>query len=94
MLYSRAVDLQLRNVELPPAYANAVSEKQSAEEDIELARNQRMQSLTAANTQLLTAQREAEKILDQAKNNASIRKKDAEFRANATLLEYQTEAAT
>jgi len=93
-LYSRAVDLQLRNVQLPTAYASAVSNKQSAEEDIELAKNQRTQSLTAANTQLLTARRTGEKTLDNARNSANIRRKEAEYKANATLLEYQTEAQT
>lgn len=93
-LYSRAVDLQLRNIQLPPAYAQAVSSKQSAEEDIELAKNQRTQSLTAANTALLTARQEAERELDGARNSAQIRRTEAEFRANATLLEYATESET
>ena len=44
-VYARAVSLQLRNVELPVEYQGAVAEKQSAEEDIALAQNQRKQEV-------------------------------------------------
>ena len=45
-VYARAVSLQLRNIELPKEYQAAVAEKQSAEEDIALAQNQRKQEVT------------------------------------------------
>ena len=61
-VYARAVSLQLTNVELPEEYREAVSEKQQADEDIELAKNQRTQETTKANTELLAAKEEAKKI--------------------------------
>lgn len=93
-LYARAIDLQLRNVKLPTAYAEAVAAKQSAEEDIALAQNQRVQQLTAAQTELLTAQREAQKLLDGARTTAQIRLRESEFRVNITMTQYTTEAET
>ena len=61
-VYARAISLQLRNVDLPEEYRQAVHEKQSAAEEIELAKNQRTQETTKAQTELLSAQEEARKV--------------------------------
>ena len=71
-VYARAVSLQLTNVELPEEYREAVSEKQQADEDIELAKNQRTQETTKANTELLAAKEEAKKINNTATNEAEV----------------------
>ena len=51
-----AISLSLENVGLPLRYQEAVSAKQSAEEDIQLAKNQRQESMTQARTKLNSAQ--------------------------------------
>ena len=61
-VYARAISLQLRNIDLPEEYREAVHEKQSAAEEIELAKNQRTQETTKAQTELLSAQEEARKV--------------------------------
>ena len=58
-VYARAISLQLRDVTLPPEYKEAVATKQEAEEDIQLARNQRKQEVTKAETDLLAAKEQA-----------------------------------
>ena len=54
-LYSDAVEVQLKNLEIPISYSAAVAQKQKAEEDIDLAKNQRAEvnqilSLNATST--------------------------------------------
>jgi prohibitin 2 len=71
-VYARAVSLQLRNIELPSAYKDAVTEKQSAEEGIALAMNQRKQNVTKAETEFKTSIEQARKIRDTAINDANI----------------------
>lgn len=91
-LFARAISLQLRNVDLPGPYRNAVAEKQQAAEDISLAKNQRTQETTKARTELLAAQEEARKIQDTARNDAEVTLTEARLKANETLLAFTTEA--
>eukprot|EP00541_Cyclophora_tenuis_P014533 CAMPEP_0116541814 /NCGR_PEP_ID=MMETSP0397-20121206/680_1 /TAXON_ID=216820 /ORGANISM="Cyclophora tenuis, Strain ECT3854" /LENGTH=346 /DNA_ID=CAMNT_0004065775 /DNA_START=98 /DNA_END=1138 /DNA_ORIENTATION=- len=91
-VFARAISLQLSNVELPSAYRTAVAEKQQAAEDISLASNQRTQETTKAQTELLTAQEEARKILDTARNDAEVTLTEARLKANETLFAFTTEA--
>jgi prohibitin 2 len=71
-VFARAISLQLRNVDLPKEYNDAVAEKQAAEEDIPLAQNQRIQDITKANTTLLAAKEEARIINNTAVNDVGI----------------------
>jgi len=91
-VYARAISLQLRNVELPEEYRTAVQEKQSAAEDITLARNQRTQETTKARTQLLSAKEEARKINNTAVNNALVLTTQAGLRAQEISYTFDTEA--
>lgn len=91
-VYSRAISLQLKNVDLPNAYRTAVSEKQSAEEDIALAKNQRLQETTKARTELKTAEDEARKIIDNANNDASVTLTQARLKASETKFAFEREA--
>ena len=95
-VYARAVSLQLKNVDLPVAYKNAVSEKQSAEEDISLAKNERTQLVTIATTELLTAQEEAIKIKDRAMNDVNVTLTEAQLKANEITFAFgkETEVLT
>jgi len=93
-MLANALSLQLRNVNVPNAYRTAVHEKQRAAEDIELAKSQRIQSLTQAQTDLLTANEEARKIEETADNDAEIMLTEARADAEATTFAFQTEADT
>jgi SPFH domain / Band 7 family len=91
-VYARAVSLQLRNVELPSAYQDAVTAKQSAEEGIALATNQRKQNVTKAETELKTSIEQARKIRDTAINDANITLTQAKLKAEETSFAFATEA--
>lgn len=93
-VYARAVSLQLKDVDLPAEYTAAVSDKQSAKEDIALAKNQRNQELTKANTEFLAAEQEAKKILDGAENDVNITITAALLKANQTLFAFEQETQT
>jgi prohibitin 2 len=93
-VYAMAVSLQLRNLELPYEYTAAISEKQSAEEDIALAQNQRKQEKTKAETNLLRAQEEARKIRDTAINEAEVLLTEATLKAEETIFSFEKEAET
>ena len=90
-LHARAISLQLKNVELPGLYKNAVEEKQRAEEDILLARNERIQQIIIANTELLAAQQQGQRIEDQAFNDGNITITLANFQANRTMYRFERE---
>jgi prohibitin 2 len=91
-VYAKAISLQLRNIELPREYQAAVAEKQGAAEDIELAKNQRIQEMTKADTLLLTSQEEARKILDTAANDANVTLTEAALKAQEIVFSFETEA--
>jgi len=93
-VYAQAVSLQLRYLGLPEEYSQAVREKQSAEEDIALAKNQRQQETTKANTALLRAKEEARKILDTANNDVNILLTEATLAAQETTFAFEQEAVT
>lgn len=90
-VYARAISLQLSNVDLPEEYSRAVAEKQSANEDISLAKNQRTQNITKARTELNTAKEEARKIYDNAQNDANITLTEARLQAEETTFRFATE---
>jgi len=93
-VYATAVSLQLKNVDLPGAYTAAVLDKQSAKEDIELAKNQRNQETTKADTTLLAAMEEAKKIMNQANNDVNVTITAAELMAEQTLYAFEKETET
>jgi len=93
-VYVRAVTVQLNNLEVPNAYKNAISNRQSAEEDISLAINQRRQALIQANSTLLAAEEDAKRIKDTATNEAEVLLKEAELKAEETQFIYEKEAET
>lgn len=91
-VYAQVVSLQLQNIGLPDEYNIAVQEKQSAEEDIALARNERNQETTKARTALLSAEEEAKKILDGANNEAAVLLTEARLKAEEITFSYGKEA--
>ena len=75
-------------------YTAAVSDKQSAKEDIILATNQRNQELTKARTLLLAAKQEEEKIKAKATNDANVVLTEAGLKAQQTTFAFSEETAT
>jgi regulator of protease activity HflC (stomatin/prohibitin superfamily) len=90
-VYAFASSLQLKNVELPWEYKNAIAGKQQAEEDIALAKNQRTQETTKAQTEQLAADEEARKIMDKAYNDGNVTIIEAELKAQETLFAFVKE---
>lgn len=90
-VFALASSLQLKNVELPSQYKNAVAQKQRAEEDINLAKNQRVQQTTRAETEKQAAEQEAEKIMANAETGAAIILTEAQLKANETLFAFEKE---
>ena len=90
-VYARAISLQLSNVDLPEEYSQAVADKQSANEDISLAKNQRQQNITKAQTDLNTAKEEARKIYDSAQYDANITLTEANLQAEEISYRFETE---
>jgi len=93
-VYARAVSLQLKNLMLPTEYIDAVSDKQSVKEDIALAKNQRNQELTKANTELFAVQAETKKILDNALNDVNVTLTAADLTAAQTMFTFAEETET
>lgn len=91
-VYAKAISVQLRNIQVPPEYTRAVAEKQSAEEDITLAINQRSQETTKADTMFREAKEEAKRINDTATNEAEVILTEASLKAEETTFIYGREA--
>mmetsp|Transcript_18424 Transcript_18424/g.27314 ORF Transcript_18424/g.27314 Transcript_18424/m.27314 type:complete len:334 (+) Transcript_18424:92-1093(+) len=90
-VYALASSLQLRNVILPSQYTDAIASKQRAEEDIALAKNQRTQETTKANTEKLAAEEEARKIRDSAYNTGNVTLIEADLKAQETEFAFLKE---
>lgn len=70
----------------------AIAETQAAKEDIALAKAQRNQETTKANTEFLKAKEEAKKIEDTANNEAEVLLIESNLKAEETLYSFQKEA--
>ncbi len=73
--------LQLKNIKLPDSFNQAILDRRSAEQDIQVAANQRAQQLIIANTKL-----------SQAINTGTIIVNDAELTSDAILFDAQQQA--
>merc|ERR1711862_72479 len=93
-VYALAVSLQLSNIDLPSRYTDAIAEKQSANEDITLAKNQRVQEVTKAETQRKAAEEQAVKILETAANGANVTLTQANLKAEEILDAFEKESRT
>jgi len=91
-VYARAISVQLRNIQVPPEYTSSVAQKQSAEEDITLAINQRSQETTKADTTFREAKEEAKRINDTATNEAEVLLTEARLKAEEATFVYEREA--
>jgi len=67
-------------------------DSQAAKEDIALAKAQRQQETTKANTELLKANEEVTKIEDTANHEAEVLLTEAKLKAEETIYSFQKEA--
>jgi len=79
--------LQLKNVNFPTAYQQAVASKESAKASVDQALAQRKEALIAAETQVLQAEQQANIIKIRAENEAEAVLISARIDANTTLIE-------
>ena len=91
---SKTFDYQVSDIRRPKEYETVVREKESAKQNIKIARQERPRILTAAKTKLLEAKTQSNITLNIARTNARIRVKKAENEAKAILNAYVTEATT
>lgn len=80
--------LQLRDIKLPVAFNQAILDKRSAEQDINVAINQRAQQLIIANTGLSQANNLAAIVVNNATQHAAAVKFGAEQQAIAIRAKY------
>jgi hypothetical protein len=81
--------LQLKNIALPVSFNQAILDKRSAEQDIQVAVNQRAQQLIIANTGLSQAMNNGTVLINNANLQASAIQFDAEQQALAIASKYQ-----
>ncbi|KAK9914913.1 hypothetical protein WJX75_002251 [Coccomyxa subellipsoidea] len=86
------MDVQLKNVQPPDEWKAAVQSKQKAQQDIQLAFNERDQSLAKANGDLQLAQQSATILLQEAQTNATVILQRAVNNAEAIRRQYQEQA--
>jgi len=87
-------DIQVNDVKRPARYEQAIKNKESAREDIEVALNERPQKITEATTELREAETQARIILDRANSEARITLARATANADGIYNEYVKEAET
>ena len=91
-VYAIASSLQLTNVDLPVQYQEAVEQKQRASEDILLAKTQRIQEKTKADTEFKAAEKQYEILIDRAWNEGNITLIVADYYAQHTLYRFEKES--
>ena len=90
-VFAIATSLQLKYVSLPAEYTHAVEQRQRSEEDIPLAKNERIQERTKAQTELMAAEKRATSILDRAYNEGNITLIVANYQAQQTMYTFEKE---
>lgn len=81
--------LQLRNIQLPVSFNQAILDKRSAEQDINVAINQRAQQIIIANTNLNQAINQGTTLTNNAKLQANAVAFDAQQQALAIAAKYR-----
>lgn len=81
--------LQLKNIALPASFNQAILDKRSAEQDIQVAVNQRAQQLIIANTGLSQAVNNGTVLVNNANLQAAAIRFDADQQALAIASKYQ-----
>ena len=85
---TQVFELQLTMVERPAEYEEAVTAKENARNDIDLATTERQQALTQAQTALLEAMTEANRTINAAQTQAAVISSFAASNASAVTEQY------
>jgi len=80
--------VQLRNIGLPSALLSAIQSKQLALEDVDVAKNERAQTLIQADTRRQQAELDAQIVIVNANAEANAIKVAAQEKANARLIQW------
>lgn len=91
---STTLDVQLRNVDRPNSYEDAVQAKEAARTDQSLAKSENAQALTVAMTELADAYLEANRTINRATTQAQITLNFGQAEADAVSDRYKTWADT
>lgn len=89
-IHSDIVELQLRNIERPRLYENAVQVAEDARNQINLAKSEKEQKITEVITKLEISKINSEKIINKAKIEADVINQTAEFNSNLLKNWYNT----
>ena len=87
-------DLQIGNILRPKAYETALKNKESAKENIQVAKSQRPRLLTQASTTKEEATAQAAITIEKAQSNARVALTKAEAEATSISAAFQAEAET
>ena len=85
---TQVFELQLTMIERPAEYEGAVTAKENARNDIDLATTERQQALTQAQTALLEAMTEANRTINAAQTQAAVISSFAASNASAVTEQY------
>lgn len=92
--FTEVASVQIGDISRPSTFEQAVRRKETARENVEVARNERERRIIQANTTLLENLTQAGIILDRARTNASIVIARANAEAQAILGEFVAEMET
>lgn len=92
--YTEVASVQIGDISRPSTFEQAVRRKETARENVEVARNERERRIIQANTTLLENRTQAGIILDRARTNASIVTDRAQAEARAIVDEFAAELRT
>jgi len=92
-MHALVLDLQLTQIDRPPAYETAVDNKEQARNNIDRIRNQKSEKITQANTALARVQVSANKTIATARTQAAVVTKQAEANGAIIYGQYQSQGA-
>ena len=92
--YGEVASVQIGDISRPSTFEQAVRRKETARENVEVARNEKMRRIIQANTTLLETMTQADIILDRARTDAAIVLARAQTEAQAVLDEFAAELDT
>ncbi|CAD5115414.1 unnamed protein product [Dimorphilus gyrociliatus] len=91
-VYTDLTDLQMQNIQRPLEYENAIQSKETAREDIDVARQEAPKRKIIAINKLKDIKNAAEIILQKAKSHANVVLIQAEATKKAIMQQYENEA--
>lgn len=92
--YSEVASVQIGDLSRPSTFEQAVRRKETARENVEVSRNERIRRIIQANTTLLETMTQADITLDRARTSASIVLARARTESQAVLDEFAAELDT